>query len=341
MVTIDGSISHVALSLAQIQSFDPQPRMSGGRQRFSCLLCRSAGRHLAVDDATGRWRCWRCQAFGIVRERWPARGESSRLALATAFGSATEASLASRTLAERRQAAPEPSRPTDESWWRRYWDGARPLAGTPGADYLASRGIPLEVAEAHDVRYGRRFLQARACILFPFLDRDRSAIVAVNARYLDGQTARDKTQTAGPRSLGAFWSPAALERKPVVVVEGPMDMLSLAVAGIPSLALVGTSGTSWLPEACAGKQVAVALDNDERGEDGSLRFAQLVAQAGGWPFRCRPTENDWNDVLLRHGVAALRSCLGAPTSSLRCVRTGCTEWAVNGFVCAGHLGGEE
>jgi phage/plasmid primase-like uncharacterized protein len=315
MVTIDGRYAdqnRVALSLAEIQSSDPHPRTSAGRMRFACPLCRSAGRHLAVDDITGRWRCWRCQSYGIIRERWADRGETSRLDLAAAFGSTAEAALAARKLAERRPVAQEP--PPDDRWpWRPAWDDAEPITYTPGAAYLRTRGIDEELAYQAGVRYADRFLWRRErCVIFPFRDR-AGAIVAVNARFIDVPSSdqKRKTLSRGPRSLGAFMTPGALEHAPVVVVEGPADALSLAMAGIPALALVGTSGTDWLPEACAGKQVAVALDNDERGEDGSLRLARLIAQRGGRPFRCRPSAHDWNDELREHGAAALRSAVTA------------------------------
>ena len=140
--------------------------------------------------------------------------------------------------------------------------------------------------------------------------RDSNKIVAVNARYLDGNSTRDKTQTAGPRSQGAVWSPGALDRDPVMVVEGPLDTLSLFTAGVPALALVGTAGTSWLPDACAGKDVAVGLDNDDQGEQGAIRLAKLIALAGGRPFRCRPSLNDWNDLLMAIGAEALAHQFG-------------------------------
>jgi hypothetical protein len=309
-LTFAPATNRTLLTLAEIEAFDPSPSTSAGRRRFACLLCRSDGQHLAVDDDTGRWRCWRCQAYGIVKERWRTQGEAAVLSAAVAFGNAAEAAAAASRIAERRKAATTPVAPKDESWWRRYWESSLPLAGSPGETYLVSRGIPLRVAELHGVRYGRRFLQARECVLFPFADRERKKVVAVNARYLDGNTTRDKTQTAGPRSQGAVWSPGALARDPVMVVEGPLDALSLFAAGVPALALVGTAGTNWLPEACAGKNVAVALDNDEQGEAASVRLAEQIAAAGGRPHRCRPSLNDWNDILRAIGAEALAQQFG-------------------------------
>lgn len=316
MVSIDDTLifapvsNRTVLTLAEVEAFDPNPTTSAGRRRFACLLCRSDGQHLAVDDDTGRWRCWRCQAYGIVKEHWHAQGEAAALSAAVAFGSAAESSGAATRMAERRQAATTRLTPKDESWWRRYCESSLPLAGTPGEVYLAGRGIPLRVAELHGVRYGRRFLQARECVLFPFVDRERKKVVAVNARYLDGNTTRDKTQTAGPRSQGAVWSPGALAHDPVMVVEGPLDALSLFTAGVPALALVGTAGTHWLPDACVGKNVAVALDNDEQGDAASVRLATQIAAAGGRPYRCRPSLNDWNDMLMSIGAEALAQQFG-------------------------------
>lgn len=318
MVRVDDTLTfapatnRTVLTLAEIEAFDPSPSFAAGRRRFACLLCRSDGQHLAVDDSNGRWRCWRCQAYGIVKEHWKSSGEGTALSVALAFGSAVQAAAAAVRIAERRQAKASSAAPRDESWWRRHWEASQPLAGTPGADYLAGRGIPLPVAELHGVRYARRGLsgQARECVMFPFLNRERSKIVAVNARYLDGNSTRDKTQTTGPRSQGAVWSRGALNRDPVVVVEGPLDVLSLFTAGVPALALVGTAGTNWLPEACAGKNVAIALDNDPQGEAGAERLAQQIAAAGGRPHRLRPSLNDWNDLLRKMGAKELARQFG-------------------------------
>ena len=98
-----------------------------------------------------------------------------------------------------------------------------------------------------------------------------------------------------------------LRRDPIVVVEGPIDALSASsMAGIPALALVGTAGTGWLPEACVLKNVAIALDNDERGEGGSERLTGLLKPVGARMARWRPSSKDWNDDLRTIGPEVLR-----------------------------------
>ena len=192
---------------------------------------------------------------------------------------------------------------------------------TPGAAYLRERGIDDDLAYESGIRYadqfavqdtaGKEWRRAERCILFPFRDR-AGQVVAVNIRFIDVPSSdqKRKTVTLGPRNSGAFMGPVyvadPLKRDPIVVVEGPIDALSLTMAGVPALALVGTAGTGWLPEACVLKNVVLALDNDERGDGGAERLRGLLAPVGARMARWRPSSKDWNDDLRADGSDVLR-----------------------------------
>jgi hypothetical protein len=298
------------LSLADLEAHDPEAPAGATERRFRCPLCTPKGRHLALNMATGAWWCHRCLNYGLLRERWRNQpGEA-------AFRSVRKVPRPS--LAERLA-----SKPLDpDKWsWRAFWADCESITYTPGAAYLRDRGIDDELAYEAGIRYADRFevrdtegkawTREERCILFPFRDR-AGQVVAVNIRFIDVPSSdqKRKTVTLGPRNSGAFMGPIGvadpLRRDPIVVVEGPIDALSLAMAGVPALALVGTAGTGWLPEACVLKNVAIALDNDERGQLGAGRLCGLLTPVGARIARWLPETKDWNDDLRTIGPEALR-----------------------------------
>jgi hypothetical protein len=294
------------LSLADLESHDPGAPSGGSERRFKCPLCTPAGRHLALNTTTGAWWCHRCLSYGLIREKWTNQSGQPGQRAARKVPRST---LTPRT---------EPKPPELDKWaWRAFWDECEPITYTPGAAYLRGRGIDDDLAYAAGIRYsdtfavldseGRAWRRTEHCILFPFQDR-AGRVVAVNIRFIDvpsGEQKR-KTVTLGPRNLGAFMPLGPLKRDPIMVVEGPIDALSLCMAGIPALALVGTAGTTWLPEACVLKNVAIALDSDERGEAGAERLRTLLAPVGARMARWRPEAKDWNDDIRAVGPEVMR-----------------------------------
>lgn len=181
-------------------------------------------------------------------------------------------------------------------------------AGRPGADYLSGRGIPLVVARAAGVLY-HPALYGRPAVLFPVRDLARR-LVAATARYIDGQT--PKARTAGPKGAGVFWTPGALSGAAVIIVEGPMDALSLAVVGYPALALMGTTWPAWLPGECAWKRVLLATDADDAGDRCAAALEPAMRATGARPERLTPSPaKDWSLALEWYGPARLRQALSA------------------------------
>src|SRR6266508_3842076 len=78
----------VALSLAELERFDPNVPAAGTQHRFCCPLDACSGkpmnethRSLCVNTATGLWKCHRCGATGKLQDFWDER-KPSRLARA-------------------------------------------------------------------------------------------------------------------------------------------------------------------------------------------------------------------------------------------------------------------
>ncbi len=287
-----------ALSLAQLEEFDPQGKGRGAEKIYRCPVCQSSERALHVNHETGVYNCKRasCGATGKLTDFWTERPkllgrECSRVALRRAF-----------VLEE-----PKPKgEPATAATWREYFDKAAPVAGTPGEAYLASRGIPERIASASGVRF-LSTLYGRAAVVFPF--QQSGAPVAFQARAIDGKS--DAHRAQGPKSDGAFLTaPDALQREVIVLCEAPIDALSLAACGVPAVALGGTAAPDWIAKACAFRRVLLAFDSDQNnaGEEAAQKLAPLLQSRGARVARLQPyrapdeTKSDWNAMLQAHGA---------------------------------------
>ena len=278
------------LTLPELERYDPRAPNRHTQRRFLCPFCGdrkprdAAHRSLCLNAATGAWLCHRCGEKGRLGECW----------------------------ADRPAGVPPPARghrvPPRRSFdWRGAWHGSSRLCGTPGAEYLRRRGIPARLAEASGVRFYSAWY-GRPALLFP-IQNEAGELIAVSGRFIDRRKC-PKTQTAGRKSCGVFSTPGALTAEIVSVVEGEIDALSLALYGLPSVAMIGTSWASWLPQALAAKQVLIATDADAAGDDAAARLICALAAFDSPMRRLRPAGGkDWNDVLLRLGCDRMQSHL--------------------------------
>jgi hypothetical protein len=303
------------LSLAELEAFDPQapPAGADGERRFCCPLggiCADkprdqAHRSLSVNIATGLWHCPRCKNGGQLTEHWTPRPTDrrarQRATLARAFS----------------LPAPPPSTPYPGPRWAQRWAALPRVDGTPGAAYLARRGIPVDVATAAGARFVADFY-GRPAVLFP-ITIQTGEVVAVTGRYIDGRE-DPKTRTYGRKSLGMFVTPGALAADPLVLVEAPLDALALATCGVPAVALCGTSGPRWLPQVAALHLVLLALDRDPAGEAGVAALVGPLTSLGARCERLRPQGKDWAEdlcTLRREGLTVALAAVGlgeAPSS---------------------------
>ena len=283
------------LTLADLEAFDPRAPAGKPERRFCCPLPACSGkpidaahRTLSLNVNTGVWTCYRCGGAGQLREHWQPPAQARQIQLRRAF-----------SLSPDRPIEPQKADPD----WQGHLAGAIPIADTQGARYLALRGIRAELATAAGVLYAPAFFN-RPAVLFPLRDRT-GALVGLSGRYID--QGAPKARTVGRKKLGAFATLGAFKGEPWVITEGPIDALSLAVAGVPAIALDGVSWPDWLPPAAAFKRVAVALDADERGDRAAPKLTAALQRFGANVERWRPIAKDWNEALGRHGVEALKA----------------------------------
>lgn len=306
------------LTLVAIDAYDPQ----GPPTRKWCPLCGdgkpkdAAHRSLSIERTNGLWKCFRCGASGQARELWTEKPFPTRQAQRESLRAAFQVKMPSVKPLEAAQSAQLSSvESSSASNWRTRWEATRELPGTPGATYLAGRGISLEVAQLAAVRWSADWSGHRA-VVFPIRARG-AEIIAAQARAIRGPA----KLTAGPKKDGVFFVPVTMAGgrlcgpldagvPAVILVEAPIDALSLAVCGFPSIALCGTSGPNWLHLACGLRRIALGFDADEAGERASADIQRLLQPFGARCERLRPeSAKDWNEKLIAEGSEELKDWL--------------------------------
>jgi hypothetical protein len=318
------------LTRQEIEQNDPE----GGRGgRWLCPLPSCAGhtarRHRSLHlDEGGLWNCHRCKASGRLRENWKP--------LATTRDERRQQERTRRRIAEDRALAtlkaPAPSVGRGLSRYRlgTLWALAEPAAAE-GRRYLEGRGLPLELLTSAGVRFALDFMRRAAtderpawrgmpAVVFPLRDADGKPVAAQGRAVREGASPSKLTTEGDGRRLGVFATPGAWidPRSPLAIVEAPIDALTLCAAGLEAVALCGTAGLpSWVVTRLAWRErVWLAFDGDEAGDLAAQALAANLAAAtlGRCKTeRLRPPEGlkDWNELLTRSGLDALRAVLPA------------------------------
>lgn len=317
---------NAVLSRDDLEQFDPSGgRGRGAEQRYCCPLCGhekpkdASHRSLSLSPLDGLWKCYRCGAGGQLRDNWVKRDRPTRRRekRARAFGIPKKQA----------EAAVDPDKLRR---LQQELQGTALLLGSPGEQYLQERGIPVELALQARARFHPAWF-GRPAVLFPVRDQT-GKLVAAQGRYTDGQD-NPKTRSAGSVSRGVFTTLGALEADRLAVVEAPIDALSLAAAGLPAVALIGTGNRpDWLPKALAFRTVLLATDNDpptERhpkgaGNEAAEALAEWFTPLGTRCYRLRPVDaaKDWNEVLCTLGQDDLAELLRAALAPLTTVDVG-------------------
>lgn len=276
---------NVSLTLATLESHDPHARSGRAERRFLCPFCGdtkprdAAHRSLSLQTQSGQWICHRCGRCGLLRE-----GNTMVL-------------VPKKRTEENRKI--RPSSVTSFAW-QPAWEKSVGLRHSPGAAYLAQRGVPVALAQFAGVRYSPRWY-GHPAVLFPLWNVQKQ-LVAVSGRFVQERSAI-KTMTGGTKSLGVFSTSALSRATEVAIVEGPLDALSLALCRLPAVALMGTHWPDWLLGAATGKRIFLATDADPPGDAAAARLGEVFSRAGIQALRLRPPfGKDWNDVLVQLGI---------------------------------------
>ena len=294
-----------ALSFADLRAFDSEARLTSGESRFCCPLPACAGKEIkkenrcfTLNGRTGVYKCHRCGGAGKVTDRWEDRAPMTRQGR-------------SQAALRRFGAPPAPLKeysPKPAEEWQHCLRGLRLIAGSGGAVYLQSRGIPEPIATAAGVKFSASWPGLDTpCVVFPVYDAS-GLQVAAQARSIKDSEKR----TAGSVSCGLFTPFGAIEGDCIILTEAPIDALSLGAAGIAAAALCGLALREWLLPALAWKTLLIATDADEAGEKAYADWQTACAPFGVRVLRVRPEGGkDWNAVLTSGGAEAIRALFAA------------------------------
>lgn len=296
------------LSLEMLGAYDPQPLLSGEVVRYLCPCCGDSKprdnvhRTLIYWPDKGNYHCNRCGIKDRVTEVWKGKPQEGHRRRTTGPAQVYEAI--------RRAATPEPEKelkPESQEKFERIKGYLKPIEGTPAADYLSGRGIPIATATAAGVMFLPAYGTRPHCAAFLIQDGDGQA-VAVSLRGINA----DHKQSLGTKSAGAFMtSPDCLGYDYVAITEAPIDSLSLEVCGVSSVALSGTGDLPpWLKRklqrgsAGTSRLVLAAYDSDAAGDQAAAKLVERLPLAN--VQRVRPDHGkDWNEMLGKAGKAAI------------------------------------
>lgn len=207
---------------------------------------------------------------------------------------------------------------------RAEWQDLRAVIERYDESTVAASGM---LAQSGDDGNGRRYDRFRGRVMFPIRDRAGN-LAGFGGRVLDGTAPKYLNSPEGPtfrkREMlyGLYEAEAAIRAAGLaVVVEGYMDVVSLAQAGFePS---VGTLGT-----ACTAEQLALLLnvtpnivfcfDGDAAGRRAAAKALETILPMATADRAIRfvflTADHDPDSFVRTHGIEAFRSMLDAAAS---------------------------
>ncbi len=309
----------VNLSLGDLERFDSHPYTRGVEHRYCCPLCGhekpidKSHQSLCLNSISGAWECKRCHASGLLTEhhtkkadkKHPPHRMTGSITPKTAKETAITPAKTSVKTAVKTAVNPEEVAKYDQLLTR-----CAPIKGTPAEAYLRGRGITMIPEE---LVYHPNPLLIGPSVGFPLIGKDNLPAGLV-FRAIEGKEFRIKKNPRYQASGQVFVTLNALNAPRVMIVEAPIDALSLAACGIPAIATIGTTFPDWLAGVLGpNKIVCMGYDNDEAGEAGVNRLdPKKLGKVGiQEAHRVRPPKGckDWNDALQQFGSNALALAL--------------------------------
>ncbi len=148
-------------------------------------------------------------------------------------------------------------------------------------DYHAERGISEEVAARFKLGYVQDVKGMSTALVIPMLRADGSYSYQLRNVSKEGvlQHYKPKVEDAGEAEL--FNSAAIKQTKPVAIVEGAIDALSVISAGMEAIALNGAQNKGKLYDLIVKHKeklppIILALDNDEAGRKAQAEIKKML-----------------------------------------------------------------
>lgn len=276
-----------ALSLADVEAYDPRARRTAQRLRARCPLHGSDHQQsFSADLGTGAYCCHACGAKGKLTDYWTDRPplrhrRDERLVL---HRTTAKTPVPALPLPEKPPPLPNRSLLAAPPCLDRLaaWQAALP--GSPGETYLAKRGIPLVVGRQHGLGWSPPGAwpngdPAYGYLVFPLSVGAYGRAVHPNYPHRDAPKASRHRKTSGQAGL---FNAGLLAAPPtwLHVCEAPLDVLTLAVSGASAVALVGTALGEQVRAFCRCRGILLALDGDVAGEKATMAAASALRTLG-------------------------------------------------------------
>lgn len=249
-------------------------------------------RSLRVEIESGRFQCYACGVWGYLDSARQQFKQSKALSRRAATGISLS-KLGKRPVFLPRKAAATSTEdgvfPDLAHWLEEYQSS---LPGSPGAEYLEERCIPLALAQKLGVgfakpgRWAHRDAQGATVrdyafgrLVFPHTD-PTGRVVNLYGRALGERAPKSLRHDHLAGSKGYFHAPALVGDGPVYVCEGPFDALSLMAAepGLRAVAIFGVRGWRW--DWASAKTYVLALDADPVGQSAWRELALRLVLRG-------------------------------------------------------------
>lgn len=256
------------------------PTPKAGKNKFVCPLCGS-GSHGAktgafgyeVDSKTGRafWHCFSCGNGGDIVSLYKAvNGCDTKTAINSLVRKYLNGNYEAPVIKvnTEEQAAEEKRKEEFIKRWKGYFSRAEYLAeGMTATNYLAKRGISLSTASRFGIKGNAGY------VFYPSIGFDY-----IHARGILTTNKDFKSHIGSPSPFN--FEAVKETNKPVFVVEGQADALSLEEVGLKSVAICSTSNchrfVEMLRESEANPALVLMLDNDTEKEKKEERAVNAV-----------------------------------------------------------------
>ena len=204
-------------------------------------------------------------------------------------------------------------------------------------EWLETRGI--SVATAHNLKLVGQEIEGQQYVGFPYFDA-KGGVTAIKQRLIGDKGFKCWS------SPGTFFGLHRLNKgDDIIIVEGEMDVLAMAEAGIKAVSVPNGASMKvtegridpeedpkfrflWDAKEYidAAKRIVIATDKDGPGDALAEEIARRVGKERSWRVQFPEGAKDSNDVLVREGTEALRKAVSQAE-----------PWPVEGLYDAEHF----
>jgi hypothetical protein len=205
-----------------------------------------------------------------------------------------------------------PAKPSaaDPDRWRRPWQSARPIAGTPAESYLAARGLRFDNPDGQVLRFAARrarkspdeqfeHLPALLCALSDARTGEQCGIINIYLQQDGRDRIRDpKGKTVTGRARGAVVMLSAFDEPTMglALCEGVETGIAIFQSELRPIWACGGAGTlANFPLLGGIEALTIAADTGAPGQQAAATLAERWRRAGREVSTAAPPAGDWAD----------------------------------------------